>query len=133
LIDHGGQLLTVAKSLYGWSHKEYFYYFHSKEVQEYLYFNSNSDRTIENKPKAKDFWRQKILDEIHKFKKSGREIKVKSIAQEINCSPDTLHNHGLCGIIHEAYKVQQAEWLAKEKALIKSKIDRFVISCYLPF
>jgi hypothetical protein len=49
-----------------------------------IFIISNSDRTLNNIPKAKDFWRQKILDEIHKFKKSGREIKVKSIAQEIN-------------------------------------------------
>ncbi|MEK5060526.1 hypothetical protein MHB81_19430, partial [Paenibacillus sp. FSL H7-0326] len=105
LDQQNGTMINNAMKTYGWTQKEYYYYFAMNDVQDFLLFNR------ERKTHQKDKWLLRIEEVLNTLaQQQERPITFREIAFELEISPSALSNYNINGLI-EIYKSKQNEAL----------------------
>ncbi|WP_157663852.1 TniQ family protein [Sutcliffiella horikoshii] len=111
------KLLALSQKLYGWSTKEFYYYFYDREIQRYLIFEAKFDI---NK-KDIELLKKKVNESINYLKEKNIPIKKSNIYKAINS--EVHKKNVIVFLIEEGIKEQKLEEIKKMEEIINDYIS----------
>jgi hypothetical protein len=121
LVQEGGKIFRKAQQKHKWTIGEYYYYFNSPDIQNYLHFDAHKEKLVD---KISDFEVQ-VDYELNTCLENNVEITVNLIALKLNTTKKTLKRYGLSKKIMKVAEKQKLKMIKHEKRELYEKIKEF--------
>ncbi|MBY6038326.1 TniQ family protein [Fictibacillus nanhaiensis] len=122
-------LRSMAREQYGWNDINFFFVYHTTEIQRYLFFDLKRDRKINKDKELKIILKKRVESFLDDILKKNRLLTLEMVAQGIDINVKTLRKYGLNEIVVNAINQQKREHLLKEKAKFKKIINEYIKHC----
>ncbi|MCM3719428.1 hypothetical protein [Fictibacillus phosphorivorans] len=122
-------LRSMAREQYGWNDINFFFVYHTTEIQRYLFFDLKRDRKINKSKELKIILKKRVESFLDDILKKNRLLTLEMVAQGIDINVKTLRKYGLNEIVVNAINQQKGEQLLEEKAKFKIIINDYIKNC----
>lgn len=131
LTSLGGRGCRKAKSVYGWSYMEYYYYYWLPSVQKQFYFDKEiSELRPKRKERPKKYnWKIRVMKGIEYFWVNDIDIGWENLERYFSLNWLSIKQNGLLETVQEAVKLQKYRRILEYNITVKKQVEQYINHC----